>query len=83
MNYTFYWDGQPYNQDDLLIGTIFRDPWSRPLLGHTIEIKGKRVRITRTVPNPTTDTATVKYYVESITGNEPFKNRVVNRKDML
>jgi len=83
LNYNFYWDGQPYNRDDILIGTIFRDPWMKPALGQTIEIKGKRVKITRTDPNPTTDTAMVKYYVIPLSGNEPFKNRTFNRKDML
>lgn len=83
MNYNFYWDGQPSNSDDILIGTIFTDPWVKPQLGQTIEIKGKRVKVTRTDPNPTTDTATVKYYVIPVTGNEPFKNRRSFRNDWI
>jgi len=83
MNYSFWWDGKPHARDDILIGTIFRDPWMKPLLGQQIYIKGKLVRVTRTLPHPITDDVTIKYFVELVSGNEPFKDKQVKRKDML
>lgn len=74
MNYTFYWDGQPWDSDDILIGTIFRDQWQRPTLGQEIKIKGKVVKVTRIDPAANPSNTSVTYYVEEINGNSPYKN---------
>ena len=74
MNYNLYWDGQPYGRDDLLIGTIFREPWQRPTLGAHFTIKGREVKIVRVSPTSNPANALVKYYVEPVTGNWPYRD---------
>jgi hypothetical protein len=73
-NYEFWWDGGPWDRDDLAIGCINRDEWQRPEIGMEIRIKGRIVKITRTDPpnNPTGQK--VKYFVEPVNGNWPYKN---------
>ena len=75
MNYTFYWDGQPWDADDILIGQISRDPWQRPTLGQEIKIRGKIVKVTRINPASNPSNTSVTYYVESVNNNAPYKAR--------
>jgi len=74
MNYEFYWDGQPWDMEDIPIGHVFRDEWQRPVIGLELRIKGKIVRVTRTEPAGNPDNVSVKYYVENINGNKPYKD---------
>ena len=73
MNYSFWWDGQPWGVADLPIGHIFREEWQRPEIGMEVRIKGKVVRVTRTSPSGNPTGVTVKYYVEELNGNKPYK----------
>ncbi len=73
MNYNFFWDGQPWDRDDIVIGMIFREPWQRPTLGAELKIKGVLVRVTRIVPRDNPDNAAVTYFVEPLNGNWPYK----------
>lgn len=75
MNYEFYWDGKPWDMDDIPIGHIFRDEWQRPQVGMEIKIKGKLVRVTRTDPTTNPSNTMVKYYVEPVNGNWQYKNK--------
>ena len=50
MNYEFWWDGQPFGKDDIVIGQIIREPWMRPTLHAELTIKGNQVRVTRIFP---------------------------------
>lgn len=75
MNYEFWWDGQPFNSDDIPIVTISREPWQRPQVGMELSLKGKIVRVTRTDPASNPSDTSVKYYVESINSNWPYKNK--------
>ena len=74
MNYEYWWDGQSFNQDDIPIVTIFREPWQRPSVGMELYVKGKHVRVTRTDPASNPDNTSVKYYVEPVNGNWPYKD---------
>ncbi len=73
MNYNFFWDGQPWDRDDIVIGMIFREPWQRPTLGAELKIKGVLVRVTRIVPRANPDDVSVTYFVEPLNGNWPYK----------
>ena len=75
MNYNFFWDGQPWAREDIVIGLIFREPWQRPTLGAELKIKGALVRVTRIVPKDNPDNVSVTYFVEPVNGNWPYKMR--------
>jgi hypothetical protein len=73
MNYQFWWDGKPFAREDLFIGTVFFDEWTRPQLGQEISIKGKSLKITRIDPPSNPAGQSVKYFVEVLNSNWPYK----------
>lgn len=75
MNYNFYFDGRPWNRDDLFIGTLFMDEWARPTLGQQIKLKGKILKIVRIDPRDNPTGQSVKYYVESLNPDWPYREK--------
>ena len=71
-NYEFWWDGGPWDKDDLPLGQITREEWQRPEIGMEIRIKGRIVKITRTDPSNNPPGQKVIYFVEPLNGNWPF-----------
>lgn len=75
MNYDFYLAGNGGNISDTIIGTVNREPWERPVIGNEIRIKSKIFKVIRTDPTDNPDNTTVKYYVEPLNPNWPYRNK--------
>lgn len=73
MNYNFYLAGNGGNVSDVLIGTVFREPWQRPVLGNEVKIKSKIFKVIRIIPADNPDNTTVAYYVEPLNPNWPYQ----------
>ena len=73
VQYTYFWDGQPWNRDDIPIGHVFRESWQRPVLHSEVKIKGRIVRVTRIEPADNPDDAPVTYFVEPLNNNWPYR----------
>ena len=70
VNIEYWWDGKPWDMDDIPIVGVFRDEWQHPDVGHEVRIKGTVVVITR----KTTKASGFKiFYVANINGNRPYK----------
>jgi len=62
-----------FDQDDLPLGHVFREEWQRPEIGMEVRIKGRVFKITRTVPANNPAGVLVKYYVEPLNSNWPYR----------
>lgn len=74
MNYTFYLAGNGGNISDTILGQITREPWERPTLGLELKIKSKIFRVIRIDPPSNPDNTSVKYYVEPLNNNWPYRS---------
>ncbi len=75
MNYEFWLAGNGGDIPDLVIGQVSRESWQRPTLGQEVKIKSRIFKVIRTDPASNPDNTMVKYYVEPLNNNWPYRNK--------
>lgn len=75
MNYDIWIAGDGGRTPDLFLGTISREPWSRPTLRGQISIKGKVFEVIRLTPTGNPDNVKVTYFVEPLNTNKPYRRK--------
>jgi hypothetical protein len=80
LNYEFWLAGDGGNLSDTLLFTTFLEEWSRPTVGQQITIKNKMFEVVRTDPSSNPGGQLVKFYIEPINPQRPFKQGMTHKE---
>ncbi len=74
-NYQFFLAGNGGDIADLLLGSITREEFQRPVLHQQIRIKGRLFEVIRINPSNNPTGQLVQYFVEPLNLNKPYRAR--------